>query len=317
MEPFFKQLFELGIIPVVKIDRVEDAVPLAQALMAGGLPVAEITFRTEAAAQAISAIRQALPTMLVGAGTVLSSDQAQAAIAAGAQFLVSPGINPEVVRFTQAAGLPMIPGCATATEIEMALGLGLSVLKFFPAVPAGGLTAIKALSGPYPSVRFIPTGGIHSENLTEFTDDPRVIAVGGSWMVDPKLITQGDWAQITALTRSALETLVGLQLHHVGWSPEHPEAVVDALAQLTNWTITPKSSSTFVGNLEIIRQRPSGVAPTHVALGVRHLERAIAYFERRGYTFDPRTASRDAQGHLKAIYFTETFGGISLHLMQR
>ena len=176
-----------GIIPVIKLERVEDAVPLARALLEGGIPVAEVTFRTEAAADGIAAIRRELPQMLVGAGTVLTTEQAAAAIESGAQFVVAPGSNGRVIERVLAAGIPMIPGVATPSEIEAALERGLRVLKLFPAEVLGGIAMLKALAGPYPQVQFVPTGGISASNLKSYLQQKNVLAVGGSWMVQSDL----------------------------------------------------------------------------------------------------------------------------------
>lgn len=183
----YERLGAAGAIPVIKLERVEDAVPLARALLEGGLPVAEVTFRTEAAAAGIAAIRREVPQVLVGAGTVLTTSQAQEAIAAGAQFVVAPGSNSKVIDQVLAAGIPMIPGVATPTEVEAALERGLAVLKFFPAQVLGGVAMMKALSGPYPQVKFVPTGGIDESNMREYLQQKNVLAVGGSWMVRPDL----------------------------------------------------------------------------------------------------------------------------------
>ncbi len=176
-----------GIIPVIKLERVEDAVPLARPLLEGGIPVAEVTFRTEAAAAGIAAIRRELPQMLVGAGTVLTTEQAAAAIGSGAQFVVAPGSNGRVIEGVLAAGIPMIPGVATPSEIEAALERGLRVLKLFPAEVLGGIAMLKALAGPYPQVQFVPTGGISASNLKSYLQQKNVLAVGGSWMVQSDL----------------------------------------------------------------------------------------------------------------------------------
>ncbi len=176
-----------GIIPVIKLERVEDAVPLARALLEGGIPVAEVTFRTEAAAAGIAAIRRELPQMLVGAGTVLTTEQAAAAIESGAQFVVAPGSNGRVIEGVLAVGIPMIPGVATPSEIEAALERGLRVLKLFPAEVLGGIAMLKALAGPYPQVQFVPTGGISASNLKSYLQQKNVLAVGGSWMVQSDL----------------------------------------------------------------------------------------------------------------------------------
>lgn len=200
----FEKLSELKIVPVIVINDASKAVPLARALCEGGLPCAEVTFRTESAAGAIRAISQAFPDMLVGAGTVLSPAQVDEAAAAGAKFIVSPGLNPETVRHCQARELPILPGVCTPTEIEAGLSLGLDTLKFFPAESVGGVGLLKALCAPYGKVRFVPTGGVSPANLKEYLAIKNVLACGGSWMVKDDLIASGDFEKITALTREAV-----------------------------------------------------------------------------------------------------------------
>ena len=186
------QLHMAGIIPVIKIEKAQDAVPVCRALADGGLPVAEITFRTQAAAEAIQLVKQQLPDMLLGAGTVLTAAQADEAIKAGAAFIVSPGFNNKVVRHCLDKGMPVLPGCASPTEMEMALDLGLEADKFFPAEALGGTAMINALLGPYPQLRFVPTGGVNAQNLLDYLSIPQVLACGGSWMVPPQAIAQQD-----------------------------------------------------------------------------------------------------------------------------
>ena len=190
MEKFaeiYNRIGKAAIIPVIKLNRVEEAFPLAQALLAGGIPVAEVTFRTEAAAEGIAAIRREVPQMLVGAGTVLTTDQAIAAVEAGAQFVVSPGSNGKIIDRVLAAGVAMIPGVATPSEIEAAMERGLNVLKFFPAEALGGIAMLKALSGPYSQIKFVPTGGVGPDNLKDYLHQKNVLAVGGSWMIQSDL----------------------------------------------------------------------------------------------------------------------------------
>ena len=190
MEKFaeiYNRIGKAAIIPVIKLNRVEEAVPLAQALLAGGIPVAEVTFRTEAAAEGIAAIRREVPQMLVGAGTVLTTDQAIAAVEAGAQFVVSPGSNGKIIDRVLAAGVAMIPGVATPSEIEAAMERGLNVLKFFPAEALGGIAMLKALSGPYSQIKFVPTGGVGPDNMKDYLHQKNVLAVGGSWMIQSDL----------------------------------------------------------------------------------------------------------------------------------
>lgn len=196
MNPVLEQIGKIGIVPVVKIDRAEDALPLARALCAGGLPCAEVTFRTDAAAEAIRAMIAGYPDMCVGAGTVLNAEQVDAAVEAGAKFIVSPGLNPRTVRHCQEKNVPVIPGISTPSEIEQAIELGLETVKFFPAEQSGGLAKIKAMAAPYGNMKFMPTGGINAKNLTSYLDYGKVIACGGSWMVPGDLINEGAWDRI-------------------------------------------------------------------------------------------------------------------------
>lgn len=198
-----KQIEEMGIVPVVVIEDAKQALPLAEALCAGGLPCAEVTFRTAAARDAIREMKKK-ENMLVGAGTVLTTDQVDEAVDAGAEFIVSPGFNRKVVRHCQEKGVPVIPGVCTPTEMEMALEEGLEVVKFFPAEAAGGIAMIKAMSAPYGSVRFMPTGGITMENLADYLSCNKVIACGGSFMVNKKLIAENQFEKIEELTREAV-----------------------------------------------------------------------------------------------------------------
>ena len=203
MDTTFEKLEKFGVIPVIALDDPDDALPLAAALTDGGLSCAEVTFRTAAAEESIRRIAAAYPDMLVGAGTVLTTQQVDRAVAAGAKFIVSPGLNPNVVRHCLEKGVPAAPGCCTPSEIEQAIELGLSVVKFFPAEAMGGLKTIKALAAPYTGLRFMPTGGINASNLRIYLEYPRVLACGGSWMVSKELIRAHDFAQITELVRQA------------------------------------------------------------------------------------------------------------------
>jgi 2-dehydro-3-deoxyphosphogluconate aldolase/(4S)-4-hydroxy-2-oxoglutarate aldolase len=191
------------LLPVVVLKDAGDAEPLAAALTAGGLRSVEVTFRTDAAAEAIRIMAEN-PELLVGAGTVLTRSQVDAAVEAGAKFVVSPGFSPVVVAHCQEAGLPVYPGAATATEIQMALDAGLSIVKFFPAEQVGGAKMIKALAAPFRSVRFIPTGGVNTSNLPDYLALDAVFAVGGTWMVAPDLLAAGKWDEVTRLTAEAV-----------------------------------------------------------------------------------------------------------------
>ena len=197
------QIGKTGIVPVVVLNNASDAEPLAEALINGGLPCAEVTFRTDAAEESIRIMKEKFPEMLVGAGTVLTTEQVDRAVAAGAEFIVSPGLNPRIVKYCVERNIPITPGCSNASDIELALENGLEVVKFFPAEPAGGLKMIKALAAPYVGVKFMPTGGINATNVREYLKYNRIIACGGSWMVKGDLIKAGDFEKIKELTAEA------------------------------------------------------------------------------------------------------------------
>ncbi len=205
MEQTDSLLYETGIIPVIKLEQALQAVPLGKALAAGGIRAAEITFRSEAAPKAIESMAAALPELFVCAGTVLSVEQAKQAVACGAKAIISPGTNPQVVAWCLENGVPVYPGCATPTEIEAALSLGLHTLKLFPAEVVGGVGLLKALSGPYRQVKFMPTGGIGTHNVMEYLLQPNVVACGGSWLCPEGLLQQEKWDKITELAKAASE----------------------------------------------------------------------------------------------------------------
>lgn len=196
---------KLGVVPVVVLEDTKDAVPLAKALVEGGLPCAEVTFRTEAAEESIRLMTEQFPEMLVGAGTVLTREQVDAAVAAGAKFIVSPGFDPEIVDYCLEKEIPIFPGCVTPSEVAQAVKRGLKVVKFFPAEPAGGVAMIKAMAAPYNQLRFMPTGGIGTQNLKDYLGFDKIICCGGSWMVKADLIKNGEFEKICNLTKEAKE----------------------------------------------------------------------------------------------------------------
>ena len=207
MKAILEKIGALKLVPVVKIEKASDAVSLGEALMAGGLPVAEITFRTDAAEAAIANLSQHLPDMLIGAGTVLTIENVKKAVGAGAKFMVAPGFNPKVVDYCLENGILIVPGVNSPTQIEQGLERGLHVLKFFPAEASGGLKLLKAMAEPYGGVNFMPTGGIDAGNLREYLAFKRVVACGGSWFVKANLISEGRFEEIARLTREAVNLI--------------------------------------------------------------------------------------------------------------
>lgn len=200
-----KQFEKFGVIPVVVIDEIKDAVPLADALIEGGLPCAEITFRTDAAEESIRLMSAKYPDMLIGAGTVLTIEQVNRAVKAGAKFIVSPGFDPQIVDYCIEKNIPILPGCITPSEVAQAAIRGLKVVKFFPAGQFGGVKTIKALAAPYTMMSFMPTGGINIKNLKEYLEYEKILCCGGSWMVKGDLIKNGEFAKIREMTKEAVE----------------------------------------------------------------------------------------------------------------
>ena len=205
MNAVLEKIEKIGIVPVVVLNDAKDAEPLAKALCNGGLPCAEVTFRTEAAEESIRIMTEKFPEMLVGAGTVLTTEQVDRAVAAGAKFIVSPGLNPKVVQYCIDKNIPVTPGIQTPSEMEKALEMGLDVVKFFPAEPAGGLKMIKAVAAPYTTLKFMPTGGINLGNVEEYLKYDRILACGGSWMVKGDLVSAGKFDEIEKMTKDAAE----------------------------------------------------------------------------------------------------------------
>ena len=205
MNEVLEKIQKIGIVPVVVLDDAKDAAPLAKALCEGGLPCAEVTFRTAAAEESIRIMAKEFPEMLVGAGTVLTTEQVDRAVNAGAKFIVSPGLNPTVVKYCVDKGIPVTPGTSNPSDVEMAISLGLDVVKFFPAEQAGGINMIKAMAAPYTQMKFMPTGGISAQNAAQYLALPNVLCCGGSWMVPGGLLDAGDFDAIEALAREAAQ----------------------------------------------------------------------------------------------------------------
>ena len=321
MSDMMKELYSIGLIPVIKIENADDAVPLAKALIDGGLPAAEITFRTSCAADAIKRITDAYPEMLVGAGTVLTTEQVDAAIAAGSKFLVSPGLNPKITAYALSKGIPMLPGCSNPSDIEAALELGLKTVKFFPAEAAGGLKMLKAMAAPYGQLTFMPTGGINAGNLLDYLKFNKIVACGGSFMVADDLVREKKWDEITALTRNAVKVMLGLEFVHMGInteSKEEAEKGAKLFSLMFGMPLRETSKSTFAGEcLEVMHSKGPG-AHGHIGIRTNFVDRAMAYFTRMGFEFDESSITYDAKsGKPKFVYFKDEICGFAVHLVQK
>lgn len=320
MQDTLRKINDLGIVPVVKIDNAKDAVPLAKALAAGGLPLAEITFRTAAAEDSIKAIAAECPDVLLGAGTVVNVEQAEKALKAGAKFIVTPGLSPAVVKYCVDRKVPITPGITTPTEIQMALDHGVDVVKFFPADAFGGIKTLKAMSAPYGTVKFIPTGGITTQNLAEYILFPKVFACGGTWMVKDDLIKAGQFAEITKITSEAINVMLGFDLGHIGINMNAAESSLKLskdLCAMFSLPLKEGNSSNFAGKgIEVNKSKGLG-ANGHIAIATNSILRAVAYLEKKGITVDMNTTKKDAAGNFAAVYLKGEFGGFAIHLLQR
>lgn len=320
MNKVLEEISKIGIVPVIALDDVKDAKPLAKALIDGGLPCAEVTFRTAAAEESIRIMSSEYPELLVGAGTVLTTEQVDRAVNAGAKFIVSPGLNPKIVAYCVEKGIPVTPGCANPSDVEQAIELGLEVVKFFPAEAAGGLNMIKSMAAPYVNMKFMPTGGINAKNVTSYLDFNKIIACGGSWMVNKDMVKAGDFAGIEKLTREAVETMLGFEVKHVGInanSENEADELGNAFEKMFGFEKKVGNSSIFAGTGLEIMKTPYLGANGHIAIQTNYIERAIYHLEKRGFEFDMDTCKYDAKGNKAAIYFKGEFGGFALHLVQK
>ena len=313
-----KRLAQSGVVPVVVLEDAKDAVPTAKAMLAGGIDVMEITFRTAAAADSIKAVAQECPDMVVGAGTVINLEQCKLAVECGAKFIVSPGYDEETVAWCCDNGIPVTPGCVTPTEIMMALKHGLNVLKFFPANVYGGLSAIKSLAGPFGGVKFIPTGGVNAQNLAEFISSPYIHAVGGSWICPKADIAAGNFDKITALCKEARKTLLGFEVAHIGINTPDADAAMDvckAFNDAFDFNVKHGNSSNFASTgVEVMKTMFKG-ANGHIAIRTNKMIPAIAEMERRGYELDMDSVKD--KNNIKAVYFKNEIGGFAVHLLQK
>lgn len=320
MNPILEQICRIGIIPVIAIDDAKKAVPLARSLVEGGLPAAEVTFRTCAAEEAMRAIAAEVPEMLLGAGTVLNHEQVDRALAAGAKFIVSPGFNPDTVRYVKAKGGLILPGTATPGEMEQAMAFGLEAVKFFPAEQNGGVAKLKAIAGPYKALKWMPTGGVSAKNLMDYLSFDQVVACGGTWMVKKDLIQQENWAEITRLSREAVRTMLGFSLDHVGvncGSEAEADRLARTLCDMFGFAYQMGNSSVQALHAVECTKAPGRGTHGHIAIATSNVDRAVYHLGLCGIRCLPETCKTDAKGNTKAIYIDGEFGGFAIHLVRR
>ncbi|MDR2181145.1 MAG: bifunctional 4-hydroxy-2-oxoglutarate aldolase/2-dehydro-3-deoxy-phosphogluconate aldolase [Treponema sp.] len=316
MNAVFERLKNTGIIPVITIDDAAQAVPLAKALAAGGIPCAEITFRTAEGEEAMRRISAEAPGILLGAGTVLSCEQVNKAAAAGAQFVASPGFNPKVVARCIEKGIPVTPGCSTTGDIEKALEAGLDVVKFFPAEQSGGLDYIQAVAAPYPAVRFIPTGGINAGNLARYLAHEKILACGGSWMAGAGLVKAGSFAAIETLCREAVAAMLGFCFVRIGITTQNESEAVKAVRLFETLFGPACSGEPVVSGIEIMKTRCRG-AKGRLVIGTVNVGRAAYFLKQRGVALSDEDAVFDGDGGYQAVYLADEIAGFAVQIVQK
>lgn len=319
MDKPLKLISTIGIIPVIELNDAKKAVPLAKALAAGGLPIAEVTFRTDAAEASIRRIAEECPEVLIGAGTVLTCRQVDKALEVGGKFIVTPGFNPQVIRYALSKGALVIPGTSTPGEMEQAMGMGLNVVKFFPAEQNGGVAKLKALTGPYKNLKWLPTGGINAAKMNEYLSCDRVLACGGSWMVKQEWIQNENWSEITALCKETVRTMLGFKVVHVGMNcrdAAEAERIAHLFCSLFDVPYLPNETAVFAGSLVECIKGPYLGVHGHIAIGTNDVDRTVYQLEKRGVAFDEASRKVDPDGHTTLIYFKEEIGGFALHLVK-
>ncbi len=313
------EISHIGMIPVLNIDKRERALPLAAALSKGGLPLMEVMLRTDEAFASIEQIASQMPGFIIGAGTVLTVKQAEDAVAAGAQFLVAPGFNPEVVRYAVEHQIPVVPGTVTPTEVEAARALGVHTLKFFPAVQQGGVPAMKLLSGPYPEVRWVPTGDLTRPLAYEYLSFGKVAAAGGDFMLSYDDIHQDRYDKISADVEETILNYLDFKLHHFGFNgsgKEQSDCLAATLAKVFHLKVEEHQHSTFAGSLFEICHAALPDTQGHLGIGSRDALRAYYYLKRCGVEFDEQSLKFKDNGQLYKAYLKEHLGGLAFHLFQ-
>jgi 2-dehydro-3-deoxyphosphogluconate aldolase/(4S)-4-hydroxy-2-oxoglutarate aldolase len=318
MDKILEQIGLLGILPVAIVEDEKKAVMLAQTLCECGLPAIEVTFRTQAAVSVIERIARDSLQILVGAGTVLTVDQARTAIDAGARFIVSPGFNPKVVEFCLSNSIPIIPGVTTPTEIQYAIEYNLEVVKFFPAEASGGTEYLKAIAAPFKEMLFIPTGGIEESTLLSYLQLPCVLACGGSWMIPSAFIDSGSFDEILKLTRNAVAKMLGFELRHIGMNTHNvndAKQIAAIIEKIFNFRARETNGSFFVGTqFEVLKRQYLGTHG-HIAIATNFIERAIAHLALRGISIKPETKNMQ-DGKLSTVYLDLEIEGFAIHLFQ-
>ncbi len=309
-----------GVLPVVNVPNKELAVPLAKALLDGGLTALEVTLRSADSLESIKAIKEACPQLVLGAGTVLTVDIAKQAIAAGVDYVVSPGYDTELIDFCLENGMPIVPGCSNPSEIQDGLKRGLTVFKFFPSELSGGVDAIKLISGPFPQAKFLPTGGITFANLSSYLSLPCVLACGGSFMAPAAMVKNGEFDKITDLCKKSVDISLGFELAHVGVNHKNGDDALktaEILSDIFRFATRKCSASSFAGTAVECMNHETYGDKGHIGFSTISMPRAMKYLADKGIEFDEGSIKRDAAGNITCIYFKEQVAGFALHIVKK
>ena len=311
---------QTGILPVINISEASVAEDVAKALRAGGLNSIEVTLRSADSLESIKIIKEKFPDMTVGAGTVLSTKTVDDALAAGADFIVCTGFDEEIVDYCIKNGVLVVPGVSSGSEIQKAVKMGLKILKFFPAELSGGIEAIKLLSGPFPSVKFVPTGGINFKNLGTYLENEKILACGGSYMATADQIKNRDFEGITAACKKALDISLGFELAHVGINNQDEDTALseaERLANIFRFPIKVGNSSIFTGTAAEFMKTMFYGTNGHIGFKTNSVARALAYFENNDIEIIEESIRKDAKGKLVSAYLKNEIGGFAVHVVRK
>ena len=309
-----------GILPVINITDIDTAIPLAKAILKGGIEAIEITLRSDVSIAAIKAIKQSVPEMKMMAGTILTVEQAKTALEAGVEGLVMPGYDEEIIDFAIENNVPIVPGCITAADIQKGIRKGLKLFKFFPAENSGGLAAIKLLSGPFKGVKFLPTGGMDYSNIGTYLKEDFIAACGGSYMANAKMLAAKDFDTITANCKKAVDISLGLELAHIGINHESEEAAVntaETISDIFRMNARYMNSAVFAGTAaEAVKSQGYGTKG-HIGFYTNSVKRAMAYFEDKGIALNEESIKRNKAGEITCIYLKDEIAGFAFHIVAR
>lgn len=311
---------KVGFVPVVALKNEKKAVPLAQALEKGGIPIIEVTYRTAQASDCIRRIRENCPDVIVGAGTVLTIEQVQEAVECGAMFIVAPGFDSRVVSYCLEHSIPIIPGVSNPSEIQQAVGMGLKVLKLFPAEPVGGLSAVNFMAAPFPGIKFLPAGGVLMSNLGEYLSNEHVFACAGGFVARANMIEAGDWDGITEVCEQAIDAALGFEFAHVGLNCGTQEAAHSCASFfMKNFNQTEKegNSSIFIDKRMELMKKPFYGTNGHIGFYTNSVERAVYHLERRGCKIADDTIRKNDKGTMQSVYLQGEVNGFAVHVVRK